>query len=414
MERTDLLLAIVRGASAVFFVTQAVQIFLYYHRYRSVALLGLTLLIIGIQFFLVTISEYFSLYPDRYDNHLFFVDAFCLPLIALFLYEVSRNRPVSNYKILIHVFPFIISFMIYSVNNSYRFLLIFSDLTIVYGVIMFFVIQYALIRSYRRSKSKELKHYFLKIMLLSWIIIVVLSFHSVILLHFSFGYLVAYDFGLMFTFILVIYFFKNNQLIHLSSSSEASLIRPHDIFQPNITPSQHPDIIPVFHASSETMQRQEAPNNPPASSTISKSGVPYATGAKEQTPTTVSSNPAPNGQMASSTNLFFEDKTRELYEIMENRQLYLRPSLSLNELSLELGTNRTYMSILLNQHLHTTFTALVNGYRLKDAKNLLETTDDSLEEIYKKTGFQSRATFWRVFVQMEGCTPKQYRVRNQK
>jgi AraC-like DNA-binding protein len=53
----------------------------------------------------------------------------------------------------------------------------------------------------------------------------------------------------------------------------------------------------------------------------------------------------------------------------------------------------------------------VNAFRVKYAKNLLLKTDDTIEDIFQVSGFQSRTTFWRAFAQIEGCTPKEFRRR---
>jgi AraC-like DNA-binding protein len=106
---------------------------------------------------------------------------------------------------------------------------------------------------------------------------------------------------------------------------------------------------------------------------------------------------------------FYGDKARRLNELMENQQLFLQPDLSMATLAAELGTNRTYLSNLINQYLHTTFTSYVNSFRVRYAKSLLMTTNDSIEDIYPACGFQSRTTFWRAFAQMVGCTPKEFR-----
>ena len=99
---------------------------------------------------------------------------------------------------------------------------------------------------------------------------------------------------------------------------------------------------------------------------------------------------------------------------METKKLYLQPDLSVATLAMELGTNRTYLSNLINQYLRTTFTNYVNAYRVQYAKGLLLNTDDTIEEIFQAAGFQSRTTFWRAFAHVEGCTPKDFRKKAAK
>lgn len=83
-------------------------------------------------------------------------------------------------------------------------------------------------------------------------------------------------------------------------------------------------------------------------------------------------------------------------------------------ISILLGTNRTYLSQYINQCCDTTFYDFVNDYRIHHAKLLLHSTDDTLDTIATKSGFNSLSTFRRAFQQREGKSPIEFRASNGK
>ena len=103
-----------------------------------------------------------------------------------------------------------------------------------------------------------------------------------------------------------------------------------------------------------------------------------------------------------------------LEECMSEEQIYLNPKLTLSELALKVGTNRTYLSNYINQELHSTFFDFVNSRRLTFATELLLTTNYTLEVIAEKSGFNSLSTFRRCFLQTHGCSPSVYKREHRK
>ena len=98
-----------------------------------------------------------------------------------------------------------------------------------------------------------------------------------------------------------------------------------------------------------------------------------------------------------------------LDEYMKGEQAYLNPKLTLSELALRVGTNRTYLSNYINQNLHQTFFDYINALRLTHATELLLTSNYTLEVIAEKSGFNSLSTFRRCFIQKHGCSPSIYK-----
>ena len=94
---------------------------------------------------------------------------------------------------------------------------------------------------------------------------------------------------------------------------------------------------------------------------------------------------------------------------MSQEHIYLNPRLTLSDLALSVGTNRTYLSNYINQVLHQTYFDYINTLRIKFASQLLLTTNYTLEVIAEKSGFNSLSTFRRCFLQTYGCSPSVYK-----
>ena len=79
------------------------------------------------------------------------------------------------------------------------------------------------------------------------------------------------------------------------------------------------------------------------------------------------------------------------------------------ELSIAVGTNRTYISNFINQQLHTTFYEYVNKWRVNQAKELLSSTSLPLEDVATQSVFNSLSSFRRYFTKSVGMTPQAFR-----
>ncbi len=117
--------------------------------------------------------------------------------------------------------------------------------------------------------------------------------------------------------------------------------------------------------------------------------------ANELTTQTASTPPLPIGK---------------LEKLMEDRQLYLNPNLTVNDLAHELNTNRTYVSNYLSQHIGRTFYDYINTLRIiKVSIPMIEEHPEyTFEFVAFKSGFASISTFRRAFIKETGMTPSQY------
>lgn len=106
-----------------------------------------------------------------------------------------------------------------------------------------------------------------------------------------------------------------------------------------------------------------------------------------------------------------ESLFRKLSELLEKEKIYREPELSLSKLSDLLDTNRTYLSSVINKRFQMSFKAVLNRYRIDEARRLLVRDDYanySIEGIAKEVGFLSRSVFYTAFRQQTGMTPSDY------
>lgn len=95
-----------------------------------------------------------------------------------------------------------------------------------------------------------------------------------------------------------------------------------------------------------------------------------------------------------------------LSDAMQNKKLFLRSDLSLDDLAKALHTNRTYLSKLINAKYNCSFSTFVNRFRVDYAKHLLlNERDSTLEWVAIKSGFVSYNSFFHTFKEFEGVSP---------
>ncbi len=107
-----------------------------------------------------------------------------------------------------------------------------------------------------------------------------------------------------------------------------------------------------------------------------------------------------------------EQLANKLTDLFTEKNIYKNPELKITDVSQLLGTNRTYVSELINSDFACSFVEFVNRYRFNEAKRLLNDVEPevfTLNDISEHAGFGSLGTFIRVFRQFEGVTPGKYR-----
>ena len=103
---------------------------------------------------------------------------------------------------------------------------------------------------------------------------------------------------------------------------------------------------------------------------------------------------------------------KKLYLLLEDEKLHLEWDVEMSQFADSLNIPLHQFSYFLNKHLNTSFRDLINLFRIKHAqKLLLENPDETILSILYRSGFQSKATFNRVFLETIGTTPKNYRYK---
>ncbi len=106
-----------------------------------------------------------------------------------------------------------------------------------------------------------------------------------------------------------------------------------------------------------------------------------------------------------------ELKTK-LYDLLDNRKLYLNENLSLTELAEAMDISSRKLSEFLNKNLNINFYTLINDYRVSEVQERLKEEESkkyTLLGLAQDSGFQSKASFNRIFKNKTGMSPSKYR-----
>lgn len=95
--------------------------------------------------------------------------------------------------------------------------------------------------------------------------------------------------------------------------------------------------------------------------------------------------------------------------LLEREKIYHEPSYTRADLARELHIPENLLSRIINAHFGKSFPQLLNEKRVADAQRLLVETDAPIKVIAGEVGFNSIASFNRVFRDLAGETPTAYR-----
>ncbi|MDE5807576.1 MAG: helix-turn-helix transcriptional regulator [Muribaculaceae bacterium] len=111
------------------------------------------------------------------------------------------------------------------------------------------------------------------------------------------------------------------------------------------------------------------------------------------------------------------DETRKrvkeaIEKVFKDESIFCKEGFSLNDLAQVCKSNSRYVSQVINEDLHTTFTALINTERVKVARKRLMDTKRyghlTIEAILSDLGCKSRSTFSKTFKKITGLTPSEF------
>jgi AraC-like DNA-binding protein len=96
--------------------------------------------------------------------------------------------------------------------------------------------------------------------------------------------------------------------------------------------------------------------------------------------------------------------------VMKQEQFYKEKGLTIDQLAKKIGTNRTYLSQVINDSTDKGFNTYVNQLRLEEARRILSDpkNDIPIKALYHELGFNSASTFYDAFRNFTGVTPLVY------
>jgi AraC-like DNA-binding protein len=107
--------------------------------------------------------------------------------------------------------------------------------------------------------------------------------------------------------------------------------------------------------------------------------------------------------------------SKKLSELMYVKRIYLNPVLKVEDVAANMSISEKALSSLLNQHIGKSFNDFVNEYRIEEVKIKLADPANhhfTIAAIAFDCGFNSLATFQRVFKQFTGITPSKFQSDN--
>ncbi|HNS44640.1 MAG TPA: helix-turn-helix transcriptional regulator [Alphaproteobacteria bacterium] len=99
----------------------------------------------------------------------------------------------------------------------------------------------------------------------------------------------------------------------------------------------------------------------------------------------------------------------KLKKLLEMDKVYQEPNFSRTDLSRELGTSEARVSKIVNSGFGKSLPQLINEHRVRDSLQLLIQTEAQISVIAEQVGFSSVPTFNRVFKDVMGMSPSEFR-----
>ncbi len=102
----------------------------------------------------------------------------------------------------------------------------------------------------------------------------------------------------------------------------------------------------------------------------------------------------------------FTDMMTRIRALMEEKELFRKPDLKVEDLAAELGTNAAYVRGCIGGAYGGTFSDFVNEYRIRYVQRLLLANPTAkITALAEDAGFSSNATFYRHFSAVTGLSP---------
>ncbi len=88
--------------------------------------------------------------------------------------------------------------------------------------------------------------------------------------------------------------------------------------------------------------------------------------------------------------------------------------IKVNDIAKYIGINRSYLTAIFKKELNMPPQEYLVNYRLRKAAELLHTTNRSIQDIAKQTGYDNAFTFSKMFKNIYGISPRSYRLQKKQ
>ena len=105
-----------------------------------------------------------------------------------------------------------------------------------------------------------------------------------------------------------------------------------------------------------------------------------------------------------------KQESRKIVDTFIENEFYLDPEISLQDLAMKLEVAKYKLSKIIKDEGYDNFYDFINHFRIEKSKKLLSEIPDNhvIESVVTESGFKSRSTFYRVFKESTGVTPKEF------
>ena len=102
----------------------------------------------------------------------------------------------------------------------------------------------------------------------------------------------------------------------------------------------------------------------------------------------------------------------QIEDLVYVQKVHHEPTYSRADMARECEAPEAVISRVVSQHFGQSFPQLLNQRRVEDAKHLLQDTQEAMTVIAREAGFNSLASFNRVFKEFTGVSPSEYRKKS--
>ena len=119
----------------------------------------------------------------------------------------------------------------------------------------------------------------------------------------------------------------------------------------------------------------------------------------------IAANAVPDERKKTENPLQHDMLFSSICEVMEKKQLFLKPDLKITDILPEVGSNRTYVSNCINRNSGKSFSDFVHSYRIGYAIPLMQKGKHQLSEIAVLSGYRDGNAFYKAFSRIQGKSP---------